>query len=85
MGSGVRNIYKYNKVYSGADPVFIESDVFKTTIPLVSEVSDHATVQANEDTERLLVFCRTARKELKSKSIWNIKTGIISERMFGIL
>ena len=36
LGSGVRNIYKSNKIYSGADPVFIEEDVFKTTILLVT-------------------------------------------------
>lgn len=28
LGSGVRNITKYNKVYSGAIPTFIEGDVF---------------------------------------------------------
>ena len=34
LGSGVRNTYKYSKIYSGADPIFIENDVFKTIIPL---------------------------------------------------
>ena len=34
LGSGVRNITKYNKIYSGAAPTFIEGDVFKTSIPL---------------------------------------------------
>ena len=29
------NIYKYNRIYSGEDPVFIEEDVFKTIIPLL--------------------------------------------------
>lgn len=48
LGSGVRNIYKYSKIYSGADPVFIEGDVFKTIIPLVSEVSDHASDHASD-------------------------------------
>ncbi|MCB2308739.1 hypothetical protein LGL08_19465 [Clostridium estertheticum] len=36
LGSGVRNIYKYNKIYSGAEPIFIEGDIFKTIIPLTS-------------------------------------------------
>ena len=42
-GSAVRNIYKYNKVYSGAEPVFIEGDVFKTIVPLTTQASTHAS------------------------------------------
>ena len=34
LGSGVRNIVKYSKVYSGTTPEFIDSDVFKTKISL---------------------------------------------------
>ena len=46
LGSGVRNIYKYNKIYSGAEPTFIEGDVFKTIIPLVPQTSEHVGEQA---------------------------------------
>lgn len=34
LGSGVRNIVKYSKVYSGTIPEFIDGDVFKTKISL---------------------------------------------------
>ncbi len=35
IGSGVRNVYKYLKIYAnGAKPLFIEDDLFKTIIPL---------------------------------------------------
>jgi ATP-dependent DNA helicase RecG len=34
LGSGVRNLFKFSKMYSGADPEMIEGDVFKTIIPL---------------------------------------------------
>ena len=34
LGSGMRNTYKYTKLYSGAEPEFIEGDVFRTIIPL---------------------------------------------------
>ena len=34
LGSGMRNTYKYSKLYSGHDPQFIEGDVFRTVIPL---------------------------------------------------
>ena len=34
LGSGVRNLFKYTKNYSGKKPVFEEGDVFKIIIPL---------------------------------------------------
>ena len=39
LGSGVRNLYKYVHLYSEADPVFDEEDVFKLTIPLDNDYS----------------------------------------------
>lgn len=38
LGSGMRNTYKYTKMYSGGEPQFVEGDVFHITIPL-SEVA----------------------------------------------
>ena len=34
LGSGVRKIFKYTKLYSGENPVFAESDIFRITVPL---------------------------------------------------
>ena len=34
LGSGVRNLYKYSKYYSGAEPTFMEGDVFRIIVPL---------------------------------------------------
>lgn len=34
LGSGMRNSYKYTKLYSGGEPVFTEADAFTTVIPL---------------------------------------------------
>ena len=34
LGSGVRNLYKYTRIYSGGEPELIEGDVFKTIVPL---------------------------------------------------
>lgn len=34
LGSGMRNTYKYTRMYSGTDPQFIEGDIFRITIPL---------------------------------------------------
>ena len=46
LGSGMRNSYKYTKMFSGGEPVFTEADVFTTVIPL-SEAAT-ATVGPNE-------------------------------------
>ncbi len=35
LGSGMRNTYKYTKMYSGSAPQFIEGDIFRITIPLM--------------------------------------------------
>jgi ATP-dependent DNA helicase RecG len=69
LGSGVRNITKYNKIYSGSEPTFIEKDIFKTIIPLISksteqvteQVTEQATEQATDEINRLLDFCKTPK------------------------
>ena len=38
LGSGMRNTYKYTRMYSGGEPQFVEGNVFRITIPL-SEVA----------------------------------------------
>ncbi len=37
LGSGVRNLFKYSKYYSGQDPEFQEGDVFRIIVPLDEE------------------------------------------------
>lgn len=34
LGSGVRNLFKYSKFYSGKEPTLIEGDVFRIIVPL---------------------------------------------------
>ena len=34
LGSGVRNLFKYTRLYSGKDPEFKEGDIFKIVVPL---------------------------------------------------
>ena len=34
LGSGVRNLYKYSRRYSGKDPKLVDGDVFRIIIPL---------------------------------------------------
>lgn len=42
LGSGMRNTYKFTKLYSGGVPQFLEGDIFKTIIPL----NDTATLKS---------------------------------------
>lgn len=42
LGSGMRNTYKYTRLYLGAEPQFLEGDLFRTIIPL----SKAATITA---------------------------------------
>jgi ATP-dependent DNA helicase RecG len=57
LGSGVRNLYKYSKIYGGSDPKLIEEDIFKIIVPLKSsdQVSDQASDQAYD--QAILSFC----------------------------
>lgn len=50
LGSGVRNLFKYSKFYSGKEPEFIEGDVFRIVVPLdeslAKESMEQSTTQA---------------------------------------
>lgn len=39
LGSGVRNLYKYTKMYANSEPMLFEDDVFKVEIPLSEFIS----------------------------------------------
>lgn len=39
LGSGVHNLFKYSKYYSGKEPEFVEGDVFKIIVPLDDKYS----------------------------------------------
>jgi len=59
LGSGVRNLFKYGKIYSGAEPQLIEEDIFKAILPLTPQATQQATQQATPqaEEEKLLSFC----------------------------
>ena len=65
LGSGVRNLHYFSKIYSGKSPELDEDDVFRTVVPLPSsqvgdQVGDQASDQAG-DQAKLLAFCTTPR------------------------
>ena len=52
LGSGVRNMVKYTKIYSGGVPILKEDDIFRTIIPLVNPVNSYENYTENY-TEKL--------------------------------
>lgn len=77
LGSGMRNSYKYTKMYSGGEPVFTEADVFTTVIPLseaatatvgsTEELDPREQVMEQVTIQALLQFCIVprSRKEMQ--------------------
>lgn len=56
LGSGVRNIVKYTKIYSGGEPTFEENDIFTTIIPLKKtiNVSEKNSIEISKGQNELL-------------------------------
>lgn len=59
LGSGVRNLYRFSKEYSGQEPELIENDIFRMTVP-TPETSSTATSEmtSEERTQSIIEYCR---------------------------
>lgn len=67
LGSGVRNLYKYSKYYSGEEPSVMEGDVFRIVVPLNDAYSfDFGTGTADKKTESADKVPINADKTLES-------------------
>ncbi len=51
LGSGVRKLYRFSKIYSGQDPIIEEGDMFRVTIPLVENIP----VNENSNVEKFTI------------------------------
>ena len=66
LGTGIRNVYKYSKAYSGSDKVvFSEEDVFITQVPLVNlegtgglNVTDNVTDNVTERKSQIILLIK---------------------------
>ncbi len=67
LGSGVRNLYHYVKLYSGADPIFDEKDVFRLTVPLNADYSPEKGLATTPKTT-LQTALKTTRKTTTRKT-----------------
>ena len=77
LGSGVRNIFKYSKYYSGEEPEFVEVDVFRIIVPLNEDYSydnvkndDKKTAIKNDDKKTAI---KNGNKKISKKTIQNYK------------
>lgn len=56
LGSGMRNTYKFTQLYSGKNPLFVEENIFKTTIPLKKIATQKVGMVVEDDTSRNVSF-----------------------------
>ena len=48
LGTGLRNVFKYSKAYSGSEKViFLEEDIFMVNVPLVSDVTENVVLSSS--------------------------------------
>jgi ATP-dependent DNA helicase RecG len=61
LGSGVRNLYKFTKIYSkGGDPQLLEGDIFRIIVPISADLTAQGTAQV--DKQGIIVeFCEEPR------------------------
>ena len=93
LGSGMRNTYKYTKMYSGGVPQFVEGDIFRTVIPLNDaatlksgpKVSDQVSDQDNSIAleREILKFCRKpkSKKEILDHVGYKNRTYLTQKRI----
>ena len=96
LGSGVRNLYKYTPIYSdGANPEFIENDIFETIVPLedlertTQSTTQSATQSATQSTTQSATQSTTQVKlNATQKKILNLlkeKPELTRDEMANIL
>ncbi|MCI9295972.1 MAG: winged helix-turn-helix transcriptional regulator [Lachnospiraceae bacterium] len=51
LGSGVRNLFKYSKCYSGKEPEFAEGDIFRIVVPLHDDYVKYTTQAMQRTTQ----------------------------------
>lgn len=69
LGSGVKNMYKYTKIYSGGEPELKEDDIFRAYIPIIDITEQQNLTKSNDqvvtksnDIDKILEFCKEPRK-----------------------
>ena len=71
LGSGVKSVTKYLKIYSGGEPEFIEEDIFKQVLP----ISEHKKLENThqDKIEELRYFCSTPKRMVEMQCFLGLK------------
>ena len=71
LGSGIKTITKYNKIYSNCVPSFKDDEIFKVTIPMTRDFVEKSILSNQELCDILFQFISTnngvSRKEINQK------------------
>jgi ATP-dependent DNA helicase RecG len=74
LGSGVRNLYRYVRRYSGKEPQLIDGDVFKIIVPLDDDYSFEAEDKAQIKAQIKRSGCALFEQEILTFFIANSQT-----------
>lgn len=74
LGSGVRNIVKYTKIYSGGVPELKEDDIFRAIIPLEENYSENPNYTENytenlNETQQKIIRLIKEKPEITQKML----------------
>ena len=58
LGSGIKKIAKYTKIYSGGEPLFKDDEIFVATVPLTNESGNSLFISNNKLKELILAFIK---------------------------
>ena len=85
LGSGMRNTYKYTRLYSGKDPIFEEGNIFRTIIPLKKIATQKVGGSVSQTSPNLpSKFPRKSPEEVKNVIVEIIKNDrYISRKKIG--
>ena len=82
LGSGVRNLFKYTKYYSGQEPEFMEGDVFRHLVPLDDGYSfDFEQDKPQNIRNGLPQSGSTSLKHADMPAEWKKSTGKVWEKL----
>ena len=73
LGSGVKNVNHYLKIYSGGTPEFIEADIFKQVIPIAESASTTQDAPQVKNASKLVEFCSIPRSRQEMMDFVGLK------------
>lgn len=78
LGTGVQNVFRYNKIYSNVDEnKFIEDDIFVTTVPLkiLKETNEPLNEPLNDRQKEIIVLIKNNKHIIIKDLMDNLNAG----------